>query len=148
MIDVYPEKAMRSLNLPVFTSFIQMIEKCTANAGIKNVRMFHDKTKQFEATYPEVFQLYARKKREDVVFQLQDGQIIISSLKTLKSIGFSESMESPIIQAADILASFLNSYSSKIIFEKKLSPEFEKFGELLIGGLLANDEFHGNGFSI
>lgn len=27
-----------------------------------------------------------------------------------------------------------------------LSPEFEKFGEFLIGGLLANDEFHGNGF--
>ncbi|PAD85462.1 hypothetical protein CHH55_23310 [Niallia circulans] len=146
MIDVYPEKAMRSLNLPVFTSFIQMIERSTSNVGIKNIKLFHDNTKQFEATYPDVFQLYARKKEEEVAYQLQDGQILLSSLKTLRSISFSDSKESPIIQASDILASFLNAYTTKISFKKRLSPELEKFGEFLIGGLLANEGFEGNGF--
>lgn len=146
MIDHLPEKAMRSLNLPVFTAFIQLIEKFTTNLGIKNVKMFHDNTKQFEIAYPETFSWYARKKKEDVEFQLQNGQIIVSSLKALRSISFSDSKDSPLIQAADILASFMNMYATKVVLEKKVSPELKKQGKMITGALLANIEFRSRGF--
>ncbi|WHY63248.1 DUF3800 domain-containing protein [Cytobacillus firmus] len=146
MIDHMPQKAMRSLNLPVFTAFIQLIEKFTSNIGIKNVKMFHDNTKQFEMAYPEAFGWYSRKKKEDIEFVLENGQVILSSLKSLRSITFSDSKDSPLIQAADLLASFINMYATKTIHEKKLSPELIKFGKFLMGGLLASDQSGGEGF--
>ncbi|UQX56149.1 DUF3800 domain-containing protein [Cytobacillus pseudoceanisediminis] len=140
MIDYMPQKAMRSLNLPVFTAFIQLIEKFTSNVGIKNVKMFHDNTKQFELAYPEAFSWYSRKKKEDIEFVLENGQVLLSSLKSLRSISFSDSKDSPLIQAADLLASFINMYATKTIHEKKLSPELKELGKLLIGGLLASEQ--------
>lgn len=146
-IESLPKKSMRSLNLPVFTSFIQLIEKFTTNIGAKKVTMFHDNTKQFAEAYPEAFSWYARKKKEDIEFTLQNGQVILSSLKKLKSITFSDSKDSPLIQAADLLAGFINMYATRIMLDKKMSPELNKLGEMLIASLLLSEEFGGHGFS-
>lgn len=145
-IDALPNKALRALNLPVFTDFIQIVERFTKNQNIKKVRMFHDETKQFREAYPEAFSWYAQKKNEQVELVLENGTTILSSLKSLQVFGMQESKGSMLIQGADILASFINLYCTRIMTNKKISPELKKLGELLLSALVVNDKFAGNGF--
>ncbi|MCU5408656.1 DUF3800 domain-containing protein [Bacillus cereus] len=146
-IDALPNKALRALNLPVFTDFIQIVERFTRNHNIKKVRMFHDETKQFREAYPEAFSWYARAKKEHVELVLENGNTILSSFKSLQVFGMQESKGSMLIQGADILASFINLYCTRIMKNKKISPELKKLGELLLGALLVNDKFEGHGFT-
>lgn len=146
-INALPNKALRSLNLPIFTSFIQIVERFTRNQKVKKVRMFHDETKQFREAYPEAFNWYARAKKEPVEFVLENGTTILSSLKSLQVFDMQESKDSMLIQGADMLASFINLYCTRIMTNKKISPELKKFGELLFSALWVNDKFAGYGFS-
>lgn len=146
LIDEYPKKTMRSLNLTVFITFIQLIEKFSLNVGIESAKLIHDATQQFEETLPEAFKLYAKEKDENLAFVLEDGQIILSTLQCLKSINFSDSIDSKIIQAADILAGFLNMYLTRLMSDRQLSNQLMEMGEFFVGSLLANDEFEGSGF--
>jgi hypothetical protein len=146
-MNAMPNKAMHSLNLPTFTAFLQLIEKFTRKQKIKKVRMFHDDTKQFKEAYPEAFNWYASIKKENVEFILQNGTTILSSLKSLQVFGLQESKNSLMIQGADVLASFINLYCTKTMLNKKISPELKKFGEFLMGSLIANDLFMGEGFN-
>ncbi|WP_241475240.1 DUF3800 domain-containing protein [Priestia flexa] len=143
MIEYLPNNAMRTLNLPIFISFIQLIEEFSTKVDLKKVSMYHDNTKQFYKAYPEAFNWYAAKKKEDFKLVLQNGQVILSSLKKLKSMSFTDSLDSPLIQAADVFASFLNMYSTRVMMDKKISPESKKFGKLIIGGLLQSSNSDG-----
>lgn len=56
------KKALATLNLPVFVSFIQLIEKFSRATDIKNVRLIHDEVAQFKKAFPEVFEIFNKKK--------------------------------------------------------------------------------------
>lgn len=141
----YPNKTMRSLNLTVFISFAQMVEKFCLFSGIENSKIVHDATQQFEETLPKAFELYAKEKDENIAFELEDGQIILTTFQCLKSIIFSDSIDSRIIQASDILAGYINLYLTRIMNEKKPN-QLKEMGEFLKTAILANDRFNGNGF--
>lgn len=109
-LNAYPNKALHTLNLPVFVNFIQMIERfatqtqrCKSKHKITNLKLIHDETKQFQETYPEVFSLYKRAERTE--FVLENGATIIMGFKHLNKFEMRKSVETPMIQAADLLAS-------------------------------------------
>lgn len=128
-----PRKAMHSLNLPVFIAFIQMLEKAHHMAGY-SVNLVHDETKQFQEAYPEVFNLY--KNAQAAEFTLENGNTILTGFRSIKNFNMKNSSVTPMIQAADLLASFINKYATNIIRNKKMTPEMKKIEELLIGSSL------------
>lgn len=132
-------KAMHSLNLPTFISFIQLVEKATRAAGYK-ARLFHDETKQFQEAYPEVFSLY--KNAPNAEFILENGMSIIMGFRSIKYFKMLKSVETPMIQAADLLASFINKFASSIVLDKKITPEMKKMGETIVGSSLISMEMH------
>lgn len=134
-----PRKAMHSLNLPTFISFIQLIEKANRAAGFKT-RLFHDETKQFQEAYPEVFNLY--KNAQNAEFVLENGMSIIMGFRSIKYFKMLKSVDTPMIQAADLLASFINKFATSVILNKKISPEMKKMGELIVGSSLISMELN------
>lgn len=125
-----PRKALHSLNLPTFISFIQLIEKANRAAGLKT-SLFHDETKQFQEAYPEVFSIYKNARESELI--LENGMSIITGFRSINSFKMKKSVETPMIQGADLLASFINKFATNVILNKRISPEMNKIGELIAG---------------
>ncbi|MEK3738787.1 DUF3800 domain-containing protein [Paenibacillus sp. FSL R5-0636] len=130
-------KALHSLNLPTFASFIQLSESFARKVGMRKVRFFHDETKQFEEAYPEAFNWY--RKGGKATFRLENGAEIISGFDSLQVFKMVKSTDTPMIQLADLFASFTNLFATRIYLNKRISHETIEFGKLIIGGMLASD---------
>lgn len=50
-----------------------------------------------------------------------------------------KSTDTPMIQLADLFASFTNLFATRIYLNKRISHETIEFGKLIIGGMLASD---------
>lgn len=128
-----PKKALHSLNLPIFVSFIQLAEKANRTKGNK-ARMFHDETKQFEDSYAEVFNLFKNAPSFETV--LENGMTILGGFRSIKSLRLMNSVNTPMVQAADLLASFINKYATNICLNKKITPEMKKLGQGIVASNL------------
>lgn len=131
-----PQKAMHSLNLPTFTSFIQILEKFSRKVNIHKLRFYHDETKQFEEAYPEAFNWYRNGK--EATFALENGTEIISGFSKIKTFKMINSKGNLMIQLADLLASFINLFVTRVYLDKKITIETQKFGGKLVGGMLGS----------
>ncbi|MBM7565261.1 DUF3800 domain-containing protein [Paenibacillus sacheonensis] len=134
-----PHKAMHSLNLPIFISFIQILEKFSRKVNINKLRFYHDQTKQFEEAYPEAFNWY---RNGEATFVLETGTEIVFGFTKIKILKMVDSIETPMIQLADLLASFINLFVTRVYLEKNISPETLKFGKIVVGGLLGSINEH------
>ncbi|WLR50051.1 DUF3800 domain-containing protein [Bacillus tianshenii] len=144
-MNAMDRNALHTLNLPVFTSFVQMIESFSKYTGIKKIRMFHDEVAQFRKAYPETFQLYSQSANTEE-FVLENGANIIFSIDKLSYFQMSDSKKNPLIQAADVLSSSLNAYCNKIVLGEEINSEFKRIGEFLVSSYIVNDDFPGRGF--
>lgn len=115
-----PNKAMASLNVPVIISYLTMIEVFGRGMNSK-LALVHDKTKQFEEAYQDIFNMYS--KASPTVFKLTDGTPIVFGFKSLTSLTFKDSKECDWIQAADLLASAIGKCLKTVYKEENFTPE-------------------------
>lgn len=138
------KKAMKTLNLPVFISFINLIEKFSRNIGFKKVRMIHDEVAQFQRVFPEVFEMYNKSESNETLVLASGTEMVFSTLK-LKQFEMGDSKRHALIQAGDILSSTLNNYFTKVSQDLAIDTELSSVGEFAVGALLVNSEFKGSG---
>ncbi|MGN8229702.1 hypothetical protein [Paenibacillus polymyxa] len=79
------------------------------------------------------------EKEDKATFRLENGAEIISSFDCLQVFKMVKSIETPMIQLADLFASFTNLFATRVYLNKTISHETIKFGKLIIGGMLASD---------
>lgn len=139
------KKALKTLNLPVFVSFIQLIEKFSRATELKKVRMIHDEIAQFQRVFPEIFEMYSKSKNKESIIFSNGSEMVFSTIK-LRQFEMGDSKIHPLIQAGDILSSTLNNYLMKVNNHKVIEPELKEIGKFIIGSILANEEFSGRGF--
>ena len=139
------KKALKTLNLPVFVSFIQLIEQFSRAIDFKKVRMIHDEVAQFQRVFPEIFEMYAKSKSKETLIFSNGAEMVFSTIK-LRHFEMGDSKKHPLIQAGDILSSTLNSYLTKVNNHEGIEPELKDIGEFIIGSILVNEGFYGRGF--
>ena len=139
------KKALKTLNLPVFVSFIQLIEKFSRSTDLKKVRMIHDEIAQFQRVFPEIFEMYSKSKSKESIVFSNGSEMVFSTIK-LRNFEMGDSKVHPLIQAGDILSSTLNNYLTKVNNHEVIEPELKGIGEFIIGSILVNEEFNGRGF--
>jgi len=134
--EYLPNKAMMSLNLPAYVSYITLLEKL---GGLINAEflLVHDKTKQFEESYSHIFDLFSNANSSES--KLTDGNSILLGFKHLKEFSFEDSKESRWIQAADILASVIGRVLKRIYSDEPLEGELLELARLTIPGLMVNE---------
>ncbi|MCY8932663.1 DUF3800 domain-containing protein [Bacillus atrophaeus] len=131
-----PKNAMAAINLPVFTSLIQMIEPL----GRKNndtLTLIHDECGPFEEAYNEIFERFATAAPSER--KLFDGNTITFGFKHLKDFSFGESDQSRWLQAADLLAGVLGRLFDNIYYDKLQDDELLELVRTLIPSFFRQD---------
>lgn len=139
------KRALKTLNYPVFVSFLQLIEVFSRDAGLRKVRMIHDEVAQFKKVFPEIFQMYNTNKNPNSIILSNGCEMVFSTLK-LRHFEMGDSKKHPLIQAGDLLSSTINYYITKILNKQDIDPELSSIGEFLGGAILVNDQIPGRGF--
>lgn len=97
---------MMSLNLPMFVVFIQTIQNFCHENQI-SVEIIHDESKEFEAGYRKVIELYGENISEERITFNDNSSIMISN-KIIKGFTFQKDEVEKCIQIADLFAGSLN----------------------------------------
>ncbi|MCU4797362.1 DUF3800 domain-containing protein [Bacillus cereus] len=128
-----PNKAMMSLNLPAYVSYITLLEQL---GGLINAKfsLVHDKTKQFEEAYSLMFKTFSEAESSE--YTLTDGNSILLGFKYLKAFSFEDSKESRWIQAADILASVIGRILKRVYSGEPLEAELLELAKLTLPALI------------
>ncbi|WP_142954545.1 DUF3800 domain-containing protein [Bacillus cereus] len=131
-----PKKTMLSLNLPVYISYITLLEKLGGAINAK-FSLVHDKTQQFKESYSHIFDLYS--DAESFESKLTDGNSILLGFKHLKEFSFEDSKESRWIQAADLLASVIGRVLKRVYSDEPIEAELLELARLTIPALMVNE---------
>ncbi|MGW6108961.1 DUF3800 domain-containing protein [Bacillus subtilis] len=131
-----PNKAMEAINVPVFLSITQIIEKIGRKTKY-NFSLVHDETKQFEDAYTDIFKKFS--EADSFEAKLTDGNSIIMGYKHLKDFSFISSSQSKWVQAADILAGVLGRLLNDIKDDTLNDDSLLKLAKTLLTSLLFQD---------
>ncbi len=92
-----------AVNEAAFTTFLQLIDQNAVAAGIRAIRMVHDETTSFEATFTAVHDRLRAKGATSTVILDQEGNRMWP-LAAINDLTFVVSHDEPLVQAADVLA--------------------------------------------
>lgn len=134
-LEFLPNHAAASLNVPAFVALINHLEGY-ARAKKHRYTVIHDKTKVYEDGYKEVYKLYSESNKFQ--FRLANGTKIILGFSNLNEIQFHDSLESPWIQAADILVSAINRFLKRLINGEDINDELLELGRYVSPAVLDN----------
>lgn len=96
-----------SVNEAAFTTLVQLIDQAAVDAGITELRLVHDETASFRATFEAVFgRLRTRAADAAPVFDAYGNKVW--PLQAIRDLSFSESHDEPLVQAADVHAALLS----------------------------------------
>ncbi|MEI2443881.1 DUF3800 domain-containing protein [Priestia megaterium] len=132
-----PNKTMMSLNVPTYIAYINLLEKVGRRVN-GSFTLIHDKTKQFEESYHELFSLYSSVSK-NYEFPLTDGNSILLGFNQLKKFSFADSKENEWIQASDILASVLGRVLKTIYHNESFNEELFNLAKSVLPLLLVKE---------
>lgn len=135
-----PKKAAKTVNLPVFEAVCNMVEHFGRQQGIKKIRLIHDDTAQLEKAYYGLFNIH--RNAGEAVFRLQDGTYTYTRYESIQSLTFGNSVNVPMIQAADLLAGLISGISVRVIRGEELSDKMKELGKVHFLGTLLLESFH------
>lgn len=128
--DGVPGNAWRTLNMPVFADFICRIEEIGRQVGLGELIVAHDQATEFQDTYDWVLKTFRNGNNVDIY--LPNGRLIPLGFETLKQLRIRDSVESPLIQAADVLAGSLYALAVQVSFDGPLREGLVEIGTLLL----------------
>lgn len=128
--DGVPGNAWRTLNMPVFVDFICTIEEIGRRVGVGELIMVHDKTTEFQDTYDWLLKTFRNASKVDVY--LPNGKLIPLGFETLKRFQIRDSAESPLIQAADVLAGSLCAFAVQVNSDRPSPQGLVEIATLLL----------------
>jgi hypothetical protein len=133
-LELGQNRAIRSMNLPVFFSTISMLESLGRNKGMTSIEVVHDETPEFSSSFDRAFDLL--KNGSDQSVMLDNGAEYHGRLRILKSLRFAVSHESAGIQAAEVLIGGLFRMGASAASEDEMPGEMKPFAELTLPAFL------------
>jgi hypothetical protein len=119
---VLPSGGLATVNLPVFVSFLSLLESLARYYGMDPVHIVHDESREFEPAYQWAFKIH-EGARPDVELHLPNSRMVVYGFECVKSIRMVKSHEQPLVQAADLLVSAMSRYARHIV-EGEKPPEW------------------------
>ena len=130
-----PNRALASLNLPTFVSFLSVAEDVGRFINAPAIHITHDHSKEFAHGFRWAFETFknARPGRE---VRLPSGYLMAFRFQSVRSFTMADSRRAPIIQAADMLATALCSYATHIALERQPPQELLDIARMILPGAL------------
>lgn len=102
-------------NIASFYMFFQFLEHIGRSAGIPKITLVHDKSRQFSAAFPKIFEEFRDDNRNDV---FRDGpyeySYVYRGFKSLKDFRFADSKNEPLLQTADVMVAAIHRYTVNV----------------------------------
>lgn len=110
---VKDSKGAASLNYPIFATVLSILEDIGRSIGVRRLHVRHDSSEEFREAFQFVFERFMSLRRMPIVKEVryENGRLALFGLRIIDSFEMVDSHESPLIQAADLLAGALNSYA-------------------------------------
>lgn len=110
---VKDSKGTSSLNFPIFATVLSILEDIGRSVGVRRLHVRHDSSEEFREAFQFVFDrfLSLRHMPSTKEIRYENGRLAFFGLRVVHSFEMVDSHESPLIQAADLLAGALNSYA-------------------------------------
>lgn len=149
--DDIPGGAYRTLNMPIYVDFMCRIEEMGRWVGAGEITLIHDETKEFQDTYEWLLRTFKNAKRVDIC--LPNGRVIPMGFQTLSYFKTMNSVNEPMIQAADLLARSLCAFAIDVKLGRPMQEGLVKIATILLpatmmepqfGGLIASSRFMRN----
>lgn len=106
-------KGTGSLNFPIFATLLSILEDIGRSIGVRRLHVRHDSSEEFREAFQFVFERFKSLRHMPIAKEVryQNGRLAIFGLRIVHSFEMTDSLGSPLIQAADLLAGALNSYA-------------------------------------
>jgi hypothetical protein len=121
---VKDSRGTSSLNFPIFATVLSILEDIGRSIGVRRLHVRHDSSEEFREAFQFVFDRFRslRHMPSTKEIRYENGRLVFFGLRVVHSFEMVDSHESPLIQAADLLAGALNSYSVLSVTDGSVSP--------------------------
>jgi hypothetical protein len=127
-------RGANSINFLAFAGMLQLIHQIAGPVGVREVQIVHDETPQFEESFAHAVDI--QRNAQPAVFRYADGEEFVTGLSSLAGFGTERSIESPLVQAADLLASSLRAICERVLAGDEVSGGLERIAGLTLPALV------------
>lgn len=129
-----PRNVDATLNMPSLVSFLMLIENLGRLGLVRPIRVVHDRHHAYEEAYAKIFELHKGVPR--LFARLPHTDVAYSGLEHVADFETRDSKDSPIIQAADLLAGAIAHCCKLAMNDSDASEADIALADLVMLGLL------------
>ena len=118
-------------NVASFHMFFQSLEHMGRMAEIPKITLVHDDSRQFRDAFPWIFQELRDDNRNDV-FKEGPHSYVYRGFESLQEFRFADSIDEPLLQAADVLVSSMYRYVLNVHKDVPNTPTLTEIARLFL----------------
>jgi len=114
------DHGLDTVNVPAFNAFLSVLDTMASHSSEVRMRLIHDRSREFEGFYRTMFEMLTNMG--DFVWPDADGNYRFMNVRVVHTFETQDSEQSPLLQAADLLANGLFRYTKAIARGEPVPP--------------------------